>query len=233
MKHFNSRIQGWFSFPGLYREAVKLAPDGGVMVEIGSWRGKSLAFLVVESLNSGKSHRIVAVDPWSDGLSGDDSSDVMTADEVFEDFKRNLNPVADDYEYIRGTSLEAVNQFEDQSLDFVFVDGSHAYRDVLDDLKAWYPKIRDGGTLAGHDYHWPEVRRAVTKFCGAIGQRTPAPTELCWVIRTQPDPRTRNDRLRVLFRLPLDYAFYAAAWLRLIVLRAIGRRPKGEEFYRP
>ena len=188
---------------------------------------------MVESLNSGKSHRIVAVDPWSDGLSGEGSDDVMTADEIFEDFRRNLEPVADDYEYIRGTSLEAVTQFEDQSLDFVFVDGSHAYRDVLDDLEAWYPTIRKGGILSGHDYHWPEVRRAVTEFCGTIDHKTPSPFELCWVIRTQPDPRTGKDRLRQLLRSPFDYAFYAAAWFRLIALRATGRRPKGDEFYRP
>ena len=232
MKHFSGRIQGWFSFPGLYREAIRLAPDGGVLVEIGSWRGKSLAFLVVESLNSGKHHRIVAVDPWLDGLSGDDG-EVMTADEVFEDFRRNLDPVEGQYEYIRGTSLEAVNHFEDETLDFVFIDGSHAYKDVLDDLQAWYPKIRVGGTLAGHDYHWPEVRAAVGEFCRANGLRIPAPTELCWVIRVGPDPRTRKDRLRVLVRMPIDRAIYAAAWIRLRVLRAIGRRPTGDEFYRP
>jgi hypothetical protein len=232
MKHFNKRIQGWFSFPGLYREAVRLAPDDGTLVEIGSWRGKSLAFLVVESLNSGKSHRIVAVDPWSDGLTGDGGEDVMTADEVFEDFRANLSPIEDRYEYIRSTSLEAAGQFEDGSLDFVFVDGSHAYRDVLDDLEAWYPKVSAGGTLAGHDYHWPEVRRAVREFGKATGLRVPLPVELCWVIRIHPDPRNRRDRLRALARVPFDFGVYAAAWLRLMVLRAVGRRPKGDEFYR-
>ncbi len=157
----------------------------------------------------------------------------MTADEVFEEFRRNLGPVAEHYEYIRATSLVAARRFEDGSLDFVFVDGSHAFRDVLDDLEAWYPKVRAGGTLAGHDYHWPEVRRAVREFCGAGGLNTPMPVELCWVIRRPPDPRTRWDRLRALIRIPLDLAVYAAAWLRLMVLRAVGSRPKDDEFYRP
>ena len=48
-------------------------------------------------------------------------------------------------------------------LDIVFIDGNHKYQPVLDDIEAWYPQIRPGGLLCGHDYSpdHPEVSRAV------------------------------------------------------------------------
>jgi hypothetical protein len=50
-------------------------------------------------------------------------------------------------------SVEAAKQFEDGYFDFVYIDASHTYEAVVADLEAWYPKIRKGGMIAGHDYH--------------------------------------------------------------------------------
>lgn len=49
-------------------------------------------------------------------------------------------------------SEEAVPKFEDDTLDFVYIDASHAYKDVLIDCIKWYKKVRIGGVLCGHDY---------------------------------------------------------------------------------
>ena len=51
-------------------------------------------------------------------------------------------------------------------LDLVFIDGDHSFEAVRDDLDAWWPTLRPGGTLAGHDYaiYSPGVVRAVLKF---------------------------------------------------------------------
>jgi predicted O-methyltransferase YrrM len=54
---------------------------------------------------------------------------------------------------IRGMSVETAAQFEDGSLDGVFLDGSHIYEDVLADIDAYLPKIRKGGILFGHDLY--------------------------------------------------------------------------------
>jgi predicted O-methyltransferase YrrM len=63
------------------------------------------------------------------------------------------------------TSLEASNLYEDESLDFVFLDASHKYDDLQADLKAWLPKVKNNGILAGHDYgSWKEVTNAVNDF---------------------------------------------------------------------
>lgn len=50
------------------------------------------------------------------------------------------------------TSEEAVSNVPDQSLDFVFIDANHTYEAVKKDIEIWYPKIRHGGIITGHDY---------------------------------------------------------------------------------
>ena len=47
----------------------------------------------------------------------------------------------------------------DHSLDFVFLDASHEYKDVKDDIEHWLPKVKIGGTLGGDDMNWKGVGR--------------------------------------------------------------------------
>lgn len=54
--------------------------------------------------------------------------------------------------FIRKFSVEAVTEFEDRSLDFVYIDGNHSLLHVIQDLWHWTPKVRKGGIVAGHDY---------------------------------------------------------------------------------
>lgn len=74
---------------------------------------------------------------------------------------------------VRKPSLEAAPTFIDQYFDFVYIDGSHRYDDVLADLEAWLPKIKNNGLLCGHDYDTTDVSKkkgdgvfaAVNDFC--------------------------------------------------------------------
>ena len=50
-------------------------------------------------------------------------------------------------------SLDAAAEFENESLDFVYIDANHSLPWIMDDLCAWYPKVRKGGVVSGHDYH--------------------------------------------------------------------------------
>jgi len=73
-------------------------------------------------------------------------------------------------------SLEAVLMIPDISLDFVFIDAMHTYEAVKEDIRAWFPKIRSGGIVAGHDYSWDGVKKAVDEFelsSGLRGYMTP------------------------------------------------------------
>lgn len=49
-------------------------------------------------------------------------------------------------------SMDAVKEIEDESLDFVFIDGNHVYEYVVQDIAEWSKKIRSGGIVSGHDY---------------------------------------------------------------------------------
>lgn len=54
---------------------------------------------------------------------------------------------------IKKNSIDAAKEVTDNSLDFVFIDADHTYNAVKEDLKAWVPKVRVGGIVAGHDYY--------------------------------------------------------------------------------
>jgi len=66
-------------------------------------------------------------------------------------------------------SHEAVKHTKDNSFDFVFIDADHSYEHCLEDIKDWYPKVKQGCLISGHDYEhleFPGVKKAVRDFFG-------------------------------------------------------------------
>ena len=57
---------------------------------------------------------------------------------------------------VRGWSMDMVKQFKDGSLDFVYIDAAHDYKNVYQDIKEWSKKVRKGGLICGDDYIFPE-----------------------------------------------------------------------------
>lgn len=90
---------------------------------------------------------------------------------TYKQAKERLAPY--NCELIRKTSMDAVKLFDNETLDFVFIDGAHDYEHVKEDIEAWYKKVRVGGIVAGHDYyymkhiHKDSVIRAVNEFVEA------------------------------------------------------------------
>ena len=71
---------------------------------------------------------------------------------------------------LRQDARIAVQGFPDESLDFVYIDSSHEFNETQDEILCWYPKLKSGGVLSGHDYaNGPEVRRAVDLFAALNG----------------------------------------------------------------
>lgn len=70
-------------------------------------------------------------------------------------------------EWVKAKSADVANKFNDGSLDFVYIDGDHQYEAVLQDVGLYYPKVKKGGLVSGHDYgrRWPGVPIAVNEFC--------------------------------------------------------------------
>lgn len=169
MLHFNHKIQGWFHFPNLYTKMVKQLADSSHIVEVGSWKGCSTAYLAVEIINSGKNIKLDAVDIWT-GSETDptafntDEEFMFHNRDIFELFKKNMEPVAHIVNPIQLPSVEAAKLYADKSLDFVLIDADHAYDCVRKDILAWLPKIKNGGVIAGDDYNptsFPGVVQAV------------------------------------------------------------------------
>jgi SAM-dependent methyltransferase len=160
MEHFFENIDGWFNFDQLYSVAVSDSPNPGHFVEIGCWKGKSAAYMAAEIVRSGKQIRFDCVDTWIGSVENAGDQDVE-AGTLYETFLRNMAPAAGHYNPLRMTSLEAAKLYEDRSLDFVFIDAAHDYESVMSDILAWYPKVKVGGKLGGHDYDKGPVRGAV------------------------------------------------------------------------
>jgi predicted O-methyltransferase YrrM len=68
----------------------------------------------------------------------------------FEEAKAKLAPF--DVVIIKKFSMDAVKDFPDESLDFVYIDGAHDFKNVADDICEWTKKVRIGGIVFGHDY---------------------------------------------------------------------------------
>ena len=61
-------------------------------------------------------------------------------------------------------SIEAAKQYEDETFDFVYIDASHHYDFVKSDILAWYPKVKKGGYIGGHDYTHPNTAHMYADF---------------------------------------------------------------------
>ena len=175
--------QDWFSYPNLYKSMVMLFPTGSKFVEVGSWKGKSSAFMAVEIANSGKQIDFYCVDHWLGSIEHYNRNTDMYEPEIhklYDIFNENMKPVKNYYTSLRMSSLEASKKFEDNTLDFVFIDASHEYEDVCNDIDAWKPKVKSGGFIAGHDYHddkvFEGVKRAVNEKINKFSV-----SESCWV----------------------------------------------------
>jgi hypothetical protein len=184
MEHIYTQPQfgeNWFTFPNLYSWFVQQLPNGSKMVEVGCWKGKSIAYLGVEIINSGKDIKVDAVDTWAEMESESyHKTDVyVKTNTLYQLFCSNISPVSKVVTPVRLSSLEAANQYADGSLDVVFIDACHEYDCVKKDIAAWLPKVKPNGYFAGHDYPWSSedaVKRAVDESLSPISV-----TEGCWV----------------------------------------------------
>lgn len=168
MEHYYENIQGWFIYAPLYDAVVNLFEDGSHFVEVGSWRGRSTAYLAVNIANSGKNIKLDAVDTWKGSLDEDvhQTDPSVINDTLYDEFLTNMEPVKHIVNPVRMDSKEAVKLYEDESLDFVMIDAGHDYESVKTDIANFLKKVRSGGMIAGDDHsvYFPGVQRAVSEL---------------------------------------------------------------------
>lgn len=174
MNHFYENIQGWFDFQDIYSEQVKRAKDGFHFVEIGSWLGRSTAYMIAEIVSSGKQIKFDVVDTWK-GTPGEEcykeTLEKYNGD-IYEAFIKNMGEAIKYIQPMRMSSVDAASKYSNESLDFIFIDACHLYECVKSDLQVWYPKLKKNGCIAGHDYPLHGVKSAVDEFFGAYKVKT-------------------------------------------------------------
>jgi hypothetical protein len=122
-------------------------------VEVGTLRGEFSKAL----LSRWKDGTLFMVDVWR---KIDDYIDTNNNDEdsgVIVDCIKNISKFADRAHMMRMPSEVACKLFSDDSLDFVYLDANHSYDGFMTDFNNWFPKVKKGGLIAGHDYmmiHW-------------------------------------------------------------------------------
>jgi len=127
-------------------------------VEIGTLRGDS----AVMFLEQAPKLHLTCVDPYA-RYNARHSQE--SQDEIFVEATKRLRPYNADI--VREFSMDAVESFEDGSIDFVNIDGNHEFDPVMQDLICWARKVRRGGLIMLHDYctlWWGGIVRAVDAY---------------------------------------------------------------------
>jgi predicted O-methyltransferase YrrM len=129
-------------------------------VEIGAYSGEGTEVIAKYF------KEVLAVDPW---LNGYDINDVASQQcpmkfvfKAFQERTKDLGNVS----FKRGKSLDAVEFVRNESVDLIYVDGDHRYEAVLADIQGWKPKLRKGGVMAGHDWSFKAVQKALSETLG-------------------------------------------------------------------
>jgi len=105
-------------------------------VEIGVYKGIFSNYLLKES----ELDKLYSIDPWRNI---DGSSNLWLAKKCRNKLKQYGNRSI----IIETTSMDAVKAFEDESIDFIYIDGDHSYKATMDDMVSWLPKIKIGGCV--------------------------------------------------------------------------------------
>lgn len=147
-------------------------------IEIGVQRGLYAEIV----LRNSSLKKLYLCDPWkqidtniySDVANiNDEEQEKILKEMINRVFKYNYS--RDRINILRMTSDQAIESklFKDKQLDFVYIDANHKYEYILKDIEMWYPKVKNGGIIAGHDYLDGEimegsfgVKSAVTDFFG-------------------------------------------------------------------
>jgi predicted O-methyltransferase YrrM len=146
-------VEGWLSEAQAQRlwDAARRVPAGGLVVEIGSFRGRS-AIVMASALADGA--RLVAIDPHAGGDRGPQeiAPEAERGQADHQAFLSNLRAagVESRVEHVRKMSSDA-HQDVSEPVDVLYVDGAHRFAPARDDIVSWGARVRDGGTMLVHD----------------------------------------------------------------------------------
>lgn len=128
--------------------------------EIGVYKGDNAEFI----LKLISPTILYLIDPWNNFM--DTNSNEIIGEIQYIQTQERLKMYGNK-RLIKKTSLEASKLFNNEELDFVYIDGDHSYESVKQDINLWYLKVKKGGILSGHDYDKTTngIIKAVNEFC--------------------------------------------------------------------
>ena len=151
-------------------EPIKALGDNAVGLELGVARAETSAYLLDNCPNIAKFY---CVDPWTPYMDWNG----MVTKEIIEGMRvaaySNMSEYGNKVEIIRETSNKAADMIEDNSLDFIFIDGDHSFTAAYHDITVYWPKVKKGGLFAGHDTGMRSVDDAIAKFRQENNVQTP------------------------------------------------------------
>lgn len=187
IEHNYKSIHGWFDMEEEYLYLLNKVPDNGYFVELGAWLGKSTSFIVTEFLNRNRKINFFSIDNF-EGITNyslelekkiyyDFEENFFDLKNIYDLYLRNTNHLRNYYTTLKSDSSLASLKFKDNSIDAIFIDAGHSYESVKKDIDYWLPKMKNGSVIAGHDYHWDSVKKAVNESFSIIRSQN-----ACWFV---------------------------------------------------
>src|SRR5688500_4422821 len=145
-----------------------------IIVELGTWRGTSM-FSMLQGVKNKKLETVFyAIDTWE----GDKHAGHYEGEQYLEEINSILQkhyPKCN-VTLIRKRFEQAVDDFKDQTIDILHIDGLHTYEAVKNDFYSWIPKVKNNGIILFHDIGekredfgvfkvWDELKRDNLNYC--------------------------------------------------------------------
>ena len=133
------------------------------LVEVGSYCGESGGIIASIFPNS----ILNCVDPWEKYTEEGSTYDLNEQELVLKEAERIFDSTTGTLPNVRKNKMFSshyANLIDDNSVDFIYIDGNHQYSSVMEDLTLWSKKVKIGGIIAGHDFGWAPVSRAIYEF---------------------------------------------------------------------
>ena len=160
-----SFIGGWLGRPGaeLLFELAGAVPEGQDIVELGSYLGRSTAFL---ALGAGSGVTVHAVDPHDQDLTRETTGASLT--NTVDLFRMHMDEVgvADRVCAHRQVSLDAARSYAGRPIGLLFVDATHTEEAVVEDGRAWSAHLAPRCLVSFDDINTPAVKRGVKRLVG-------------------------------------------------------------------
>lgn len=176
----DSQVKHWSFLSSVIKEN-----DIHTFIEVGTAAGNNIRNIL--ELLPEHELEVWCVDPYEyyDEY-GDDPK--ATPDIIQERYRKASNTIFefDNVHHIREYSEDAAPLFDDESIDMIFLDGNHSYEYVKKDTGLWWPKVKDGGFLSGHDYKdrpWLGVIPAVDEFLEENDLELYDNNHVTWVVK--------------------------------------------------